>query len=71
MIAEHKNAGKLKIVFIKTTDKLIPIISTDLTLEDKEMIEVYKRFWDMHKEAKSLESTSGFKKRRIEFMKYS
>jgi len=42
VIAEHKNAGKLKIVLIKTKDKLIPIVSTDLALSDKEIIEIYK-----------------------------
>ena len=62
VIAEHKNAGKLKIVFIKTTDKLIPIISTDLTLEDKEMIEIYKRRWDIEQGYKELREYFGFGK---------
>ena len=62
MIAEHKNAGKLKIVFIKTTDKLIPIISTDLTLEDKEIIEIYKRRWDIEQGYKELREHFGFGK---------
>jgi len=62
VIAEHKNAGKLKIVFIKTTDKLIPIISTDLTLEDKEIIEIYKRRWDIEQGYKELREYFGFGK---------
>lgn len=40
---EHKNAGKLKIVFIKTQDNLIPIVSTDLEINYEEIIEIYKR----------------------------
>ena len=43
---EHKNAGKLKIVFIKTSDNLIPIVSTDLEINDEEIIEIYKCFMD-------------------------
>ena len=42
VIVEHKNAGKLKIVFIKTKEQLIPIVSTDLSLNDEEIIEIYK-----------------------------
>jgi len=62
VIAEHRNAGKLKIVFIKTTDKLIPIISTDLTLDDKEIIEIYKRRWDIEQGYKELRQYFGFGK---------
>ncbi len=62
VIAEHKNAGKLKIVFIKTADKLIPIISTDLTLDDKEIIEIYKRRWDIEQGYKELREYFGFGK---------
>jgi hypothetical protein len=62
VIVEHKNAGKLKIVFIKTTDKLIPIISTDLTLDDKEIIEIYKRRWDIEQGYKELRQYFGFGK---------
>ena len=60
IVAEHKNAGKLKIVFIKTTDKLIPIISTDLTLGDKEIIEIYKRRWDIEQGYKEPREYFGF-----------
>jgi hypothetical protein len=62
VIVEHRNAGKLKIVFIKTTDKLIPIISTDLTLDDKEIIEIYKRRWDIEQGYKELRQYFGFGK---------
>ncbi len=62
VIAEHKNAGKLKIVFIKTSDKLIPIISTDLALNDEEIIEIYKRRWDIEQGYKELREYFGFGK---------
>jgi IS4 transposase len=57
---EHKNAGKLKIVFIKTADNLIPIVSTDLTLNDEEIIEIYKRRWDIEQGYKELREYFGF-----------
>ena len=62
VIVEHKNAGKLKIVFIKTSDKLIPIISTDLALNDEEIIEIYKRRWDIEQGYKELREYFGFGK---------
>ena len=59
-VIEHKNAGKLKIVFIKTTDNLIPIVSTDLELNDEEIIEIYKRRWDIEQGYKELREYFGF-----------
>lgn len=59
-VVEHKNAGKLKVVFIKTTDNLIPIVSTDLTLNDEEIIEIYKRRWDIEQGYKELREFFGF-----------
>lgn len=61
-VVEHKNAGKLKVVFIKTTDNLIPIVSTDLTLNDEEIIEIYKRRWDIEQGYKELREHFGFGK---------
>ena len=46
-IVEHRSAGKRKIVFIKTKEKLIPIVSTYLEISDEEIIEIYKRRWDI------------------------
>jgi hypothetical protein len=40
VIVEHKNSGKIKVVFIKTNDNLIPIDSTDLEINDEEIIEI-------------------------------
>ena len=61
-IVEHKKAGKLKIVFIKTKEKLIPIVSTDLTITDEEIIEIYKRRWDIEQGYKELREHFGFGK---------
>jgi len=60
VVVEHKNAGKLKIVFIKTKDKLIPIVSTDLEINDEEIIETYKRRWDIEQGYKELRQHFGF-----------
>jgi len=60
VVVEHKNAGKLKIVFIETKEKLIPIVSTDLTITDEEIIETYKRRWDIEQGYKELRQHFGF-----------
>jgi len=60
VMVEHKNAGKLKIVFIKTKEKLIPIVSTDLSITDEEIIETYKRRWDIEQGYKELRQHFGF-----------
>ncbi len=60
VLVEHKNAGKLKIVFIKTKEKLIPIVSTDLEINDEEIIETYKRRWDIEQGYKELRQHFGF-----------
>jgi len=61
-IVEHKKAGKIKIVFIKTAGKLIPLVSTDLTISDDEVIEIYKRRWDIEQGYKELRQHFGFGK---------
>jgi len=60
VIVEHKTAGRLKIVFIKTKEKLIPIVSTDLDISDEEIIEIYKRRWDIEQGYKELREHFGF-----------
>ena len=62
VIVEHKNAGKLKVVFLKTKDKLIPIVSTDLEITDDQIIEIYKRRWDIEQGYKELRQHFGFGK---------
>jgi len=62
VIVEHKNAGKIKVVFIKTKEQLIPIASTDLDIDDEEIIEIYKRRWDIEQGYKDLRTHFGFGK---------
>jgi len=60
VIVEHKKAGKIKIVFLKTQDKLIPIVSTDLDISDEVIIETYRRRWDIEQGYKELREHFGF-----------
>lgn len=62
VIVKHKNAGDIKIVFIKTKEQLIPIASTDLDISDDEIIEIYKRRWDIEQGYKDLRQHFGFGK---------
>ena len=50
----HKTLGRLKIVFIKTKDNLIPIISTNTNLSDIEIINTYKKRWNIEQGCKDL-----------------
>lgn len=50
----HKTLGKIKIVFIKTKDNLIPIISTNINLSDIEIINTYKKRWNIEQGYKDL-----------------
>ena len=59
-IVRHYSAGKLKIVFIKTDSNLIPIVSTNLNLSDEEIIELYKRRWDIEQGYKNLRTYFAF-----------
>jgi len=59
-IVRHSWVGKLKIVFIKTDSNLIPIVSTNLNLSDEEIIELYKRRWDIEQGYKNLRTYFGF-----------
>ena len=60
VVVEHKKAGKIKIVFLKTSDKLIPIVSTDLDISDETIIETYRRRWDIEQGYKELREHFGF-----------
>ena len=50
----HKTLGRIKIVFIKTKDNLIPIISTNVNLNDLEIINTYKKRWNIEQGYKDL-----------------
>jgi len=60
VVVEHKKAGKIKIVFLKTKEKLIPIISTELDISDEVIIETYRRRWDIEQGYKELRAYFGF-----------
>lgn len=61
-IVKHKTAGRVKIVFIKTKNKLIPILSTNTALTDERIIELYKRRWNIEQGYKELREHFGFGK---------
>jgi hypothetical protein len=62
VVVKHKNAGRVKIVFIKTQGKLIPLLSTDVTLTDERIIELYKKRWNIEQGYKELREHFGFGK---------
>ena len=61
-VLKHKTAGRVKIVFIKTKNKLIPILSTDITLTEERIIEIYKRRWNIEQGYKEPREYFGFGK---------
>ncbi len=50
----HKTLGRIKIVFIKTKENLIPIISTNINLSELEIINTYKKRWNIEQGYKDL-----------------
>ncbi len=59
-ILKHHSTGRVKIVFIKTKNNLIPLLSTDITLTDERIIEIYKRRWNIEQGYKELREYFGF-----------
>ncbi len=53
-VTTHKTLNKIKIVFIKTKDNLIPIVSTNVNLNDLEIINTYKKRWNIEQGYKDL-----------------
>ncbi len=53
-ITTHKTLGKIKIVYIKTKENLIPILSTNTSLSDIEIINTYKKRWNIEQGYKDL-----------------
>ena len=62
MVYKYIISQSIKIVFIKTDDNLIPIASADLEISDEEIIEIYKRRWDIEQGYKELREHFGFGK---------
>jgi len=61
-ILHHKTAGIVKVVFIKTHNKLIPILSTNTKLTDEKIIEIYKKRWNIEQGYKELREHFSFGK---------
>ena len=61
-IINHHIAGRVKIVFIKTHNKLIPILSTNIRLTDEKIINIYKKRWNIEQGYKELREHFGFGK---------
>jgi hypothetical protein len=62
IVLNHHIAGAVKIVFIKTKNNLIPIVSTNTQLADEEIINIYKRRWNIEQGYKELREYFGFGK---------
>jgi transposase len=62
IVLNHHISGAVKIVFIKTKNNLIPIISTNILLTDEEIINIYKRRWNIEQGYKELREYFGFGK---------
>jgi len=61
-ILNHHISGAVKIVFIKTHNNLIPIVSTNIKLTDEKIIDIYKRRWNIEQGYKELREYFGFGK---------
>jgi ribosomal protein L24 len=61
-IVEHPKVGKLKLVFLSTKKELLVFASTDISLCGKEIIEVYKKRWNIEQGYKDLREYFGFGK---------
>jgi hypothetical protein len=61
-VVKHKTAGRVKIVFLKTKNNLIPILSTNIKLTDERIIEIYKKRWNIEQGYKELREHFGFGK---------
>ena len=61
-IVEHQTLGKIKLVFLHTGKELIIFISTDLSLSDKEIIDTYRKRWNIEQGYKDLRAYFGLGK---------
>ena len=62
MIAEHHTLGKVKLLFLHTSKELLIFISTDLSLSGKEIIDTYKKRWNIEQGYKDLREHFGLGK---------
>ena len=61
-VVKHGRVGRVKIVFIKTNSNLIPILSTNIKLTDEQIINIYKKRWNIEQGYKELRAYFGFGK---------
>ena len=61
-IVEHHTLGKVKLVFLHTSKELIVLISTDLSLYASQIIETYKKRWNIEQGYKDLREYFGLGK---------
>lgn len=62
LIAEHHQLGKVKLVFLRTAKELLVFISTDFSLSGKEVIDTYKKRWNIEQGYKDLREHFGLGK---------
>lgn len=58
-VVEHAKLGKVKLVFLRTAKELIVFISTHLVLSGKEIIDIYKKRWNIEQGYKDLREYFG------------
>lgn len=58
-VVEHAKLGKVKLVFLRTAKELIVFISTRLTLSGSQIIDIYKKRWNIEQGYKDLREYFG------------
>jgi SRSO17 transposase len=58
-VIEHAKLGKVKLVFLQTAKELIVFISTRLSLTGREIIDIYKKRWNIEQGYKDLREYFG------------
>jgi SRSO17 transposase len=58
-VVEHAKLGKVKLVFLQTAKELIVFISTRLSLTGREIIDIYKKRWNIEQGYKDLREYFG------------
>ena len=61
-VVEHAKLGKVKLVFLQTAKELIVFISTHLVLSGREIIDIYKKRWNIEQGYKDLREYFGLGK---------
>jgi len=59
LLVEHHRLGKVKLLFLRTSKELLIFISTDLSLSAREVIETYKKRWNIEQGYKDLREHFG------------